>query len=171
MLESLLQNATNVLYKMRQVFYCKMQEFHWKMWQLLKNATFITKWFGSANNVSDRNSNETFLKTSYFPILLNFWLTKLRLLFSQNKAIASKAWRYNFCTGRNIGFWILENGFQTPWRLATTYPTIFKNATFKFFENLQVTNWKHFVGKQGKDLKTVKIKMFPMGTTIENKCF
>ena len=130
MLESLLQNTTKVYYKMRQVFYCKMQEFHWKMWQLLKNATFITKWFGSANNVSDRNSNETFLKTSYFPILLNFWLTKLRPLFSQNKAIASKAWRYNFCTGRNLGFWILENGFKTPWRLTTTYPTIFTNATF-----------------------------------------
>ena len=44
----LLQNATEV-YKIRQVFYCKMRQFYYKMRQLLQiaavllqNATFIT---------------------------------------------------------------------------------------------------------------------------------
>ena len=161
MLESLLQNTTKVYYKMRQVFYCKMQEFHWKMWQLLKNATFITKWFGSANNVSDRNSNETFLKTSYFRILLNFLLTKLRPLFSQSKAIASKAWIYNFCTGRNLGFWILENGFQTPWRLTTTYPKYSKMRLFNFLKickwQIETISWENRV----KIWKLLKLKCFP----------
>ena len=45
----LLQNATEVYYKMCQVFCCKMRQFYYKMRQLLQiavvllqNATFIT---------------------------------------------------------------------------------------------------------------------------------
>ena len=161
MLESLLQNATKVYYKMRQVFYCKMQEFHWKMWQLLKNATFIIKLFGPENNVSDLNSNETFLKSSYFRILLNFWLTKWRPLFSQNKAIASKAWRYNYCTGRNLGFWILENGFQIleGWqRLIQQYSQMWLFNFLKICKwQIETISWENRV----KIWKLLKLKCFP----------
>ena len=39
---NLLQNATEVCYKMRQVFYSKMRQFYYKMQQLLQNAALIT---------------------------------------------------------------------------------------------------------------------------------
>ena len=38
----LLQNATGVYDKMRQVFHYKMRQFYYKMRQLLQNATVIT---------------------------------------------------------------------------------------------------------------------------------
>ena len=38
----LLQNPTEVHYKMRQVFYYKMRQFYYKMRQLLQDVTFIT---------------------------------------------------------------------------------------------------------------------------------
>ena len=41
---TLLQNATEVYYKMRQVFYYKMWQFYCKMRQLLQNATFIRQY-------------------------------------------------------------------------------------------------------------------------------
>ena len=36
----LLQNATKLYYKMRQVFYCKMSLLY-KMWQLFQNMTIL----------------------------------------------------------------------------------------------------------------------------------
>ena len=39
--ENLLQNVTKVYLKMRQAFYYKVRQFYQKMFQLLKNATFI----------------------------------------------------------------------------------------------------------------------------------
>ena len=37
----LLQNVTEVYYKMRQDFYFKMRQFYYKMWQLLQIATIL----------------------------------------------------------------------------------------------------------------------------------
>ena len=152
--QNFVRNASGFLLQNARV---SLQE----IWQLLKNATFITKWFGPANNVSDRNSNETFLKTSYFRILLNFWLTKLRPLFSQNKAIASKAWRYNYCTGRNLGFWILENGFQIleGWqRLIQQYSQMWLFNFLKICKwQIETISWENRV----KIWKLLKLKCFP----------
>ena len=39
--DSLIQNATAIYYKMRQVFYYKMWQFYCKMWQLLQIATIL----------------------------------------------------------------------------------------------------------------------------------
>ena len=38
----LLQNVTEVYYKICQVFYYKMWQFNYKMWQLLQNVMFAT---------------------------------------------------------------------------------------------------------------------------------
>ena len=46
----LLQNATKVRYKMRQVFYYKIQHFYYKMRQLLQNTTVIRKCVGATFN-------------------------------------------------------------------------------------------------------------------------
>ena len=50
----LLQNATEVCYKIRQFFYYKMRQFYYKIRQLvqiaktlLQNATFIKNWDGT----------------------------------------------------------------------------------------------------------------------------
>ena len=37
----LLQNATEVYYKLRQVFHYKMRQFYYKMRQFLQNATLL----------------------------------------------------------------------------------------------------------------------------------
>ena len=42
-----LQNVTKVYCKMCQAFYYKIQQFNYKMRQLLQNATFITKCVGT----------------------------------------------------------------------------------------------------------------------------
>ena len=51
----LLQNATEVYYKMRQVFHCKLRRFHYKMRQLLQNVTFITNCDSTQLNRSVQN--------------------------------------------------------------------------------------------------------------------
>ena len=52
--DSLLQNATEVYYKIRQVFDCITRQFYYKMRHLLQNMRFITNCGSTPNDISSQ---------------------------------------------------------------------------------------------------------------------
>ena len=147
MLESLLQNTTKVYYKMRQVFYCKMQEFHWKMWQLLKKVYFKMIWFSKQRKWSQQQWN--LLKNILFPHSAKFLIDKIETTVFAKQGNSFKSVEIQLLYWEKS--WILDFGkwFSNSLKVGNDLSNNIQRCDFLIFWKFASDKLKPFRGKTG----------------------